>query len=71
MYGSYVHGIFDAPDVTKRIIAAILEDKGYDTDDIQSFNIEEYREKQYDALADIIRSSMDMKKIYEIIDRGV
>ena len=31
----------------------------------------EYKEEQYDRLADLVRRSLDMKKVYEILDQGV
>ena len=31
---------------------------------------EAYRQQQYDKLADIIRENMDMKAIYEILEKG-
>ena len=71
VYGSYVHGIFDAPDVAKSIVMSLFREKGLDYKQIKAFNIEEYKQKQYDILADAIRSSMDMNKIYEIIDKGI
>jgi adenosylcobyric acid synthase len=36
-----------------------------------SENNEEYRQAQYDLLADIVRSSVDMPYIYEILEKGV
>ena len=29
-----------------------------------------YKEEQYDRLADIIRESLDMERIYQIIEKG-
>ena len=31
----------------------------------------DYKERQYDLLADGVRRSLDLKKIYEIINRGI
>ena len=50
---------------------SLFREKGLDYQQIKAFNIEEYKQKQYDILADAIRSSMDMNKIYEIIDKGI
>ena len=30
-----------------------------------------YKEQEYDKLADLVRSSFDMKKIYEILEAGI
>lgn len=71
VYGSYVHGIFDAPEVAKKIVSIVLKEKGYDTSKVQAFQMKEYKEKQYDALADGIRKALDMEMVYDIIDKGV
>lgn len=71
VYGSYVHGIFDAPEVAKQIVAAILQEKGYDAEGVKAFQMKEYKEKQYDALADAVRNSLDMEKVYEIVEKGM
>ena len=58
IYGTYLHGIFDNERFTK-FFFDIKEEKQ------QSF--EQFKEEQYDKLADLIRNSLDMKKIYEIL----
>ena len=70
VWGSYVHGIFDRPAVLQVIVTALLENKGYAGDLVQAFDIESYKEKQYDLLADIIREHLDMEQIYQIIAEG-
>lgn len=71
VYGSYVHGIFDATDVARTIIMTLLKEKGYDCKNVKVFDIEEYKQKQYDILADAIRQSMDMERVYDILDKGM
>lgn len=65
IYGCYVHGIFDscAVEIAKRL----CEKKGIDTDKISEVNISEYKEKEYDKLADIVRASLDMEYIYGVM----
>ena len=67
VYGCYVHGIFDAPGCAKGFLSALLREKGYDPDHIRVLDWRAYKEEQYDKLADIIRSSLDMEAIYKII----
>ena len=67
VYGAYVHGIFDAPEAAKGFLTAILKKKGYDPDQIRVTDWKAHKEEQYDRLADIIRSSLDMEEIYKII----
>lgn len=71
VYGSYVHGIFDAPEVAKQIIATVLKEKGLDASQVQSFQMKEYKEKQYDALADAVRLNLNMEEIYKIMEQGI
>ena len=71
VYGSYIHGIFDAPDVAKQIVATLLQEKGCDPEGVKAFEMKEYKEKQYDTLADVIRASLDMEKVYDIVEKGI
>ena len=70
VYGCYVHGIFDAPGCAKGFLGALLKQKGYDPSEIQVTDWRAYKEEQYDKLADIIRESLDMERIYQIIEKG-
>ena len=38
--------------------------------DVEAKDLKAYKESQYDLLADIIRENLDMKRIYEIIEKG-
>lgn len=65
--GSYIHGIFDSPDIANTLVRLLMDKKGLESDDLEKFDIKKYKESQYDILADAVRSSIDMKKIYEIV----
>ncbi len=71
VYGSYVHGIFDAPGITDTILRVICQEKGIDFDSLGTFDMKQYKEIQYDKLADAVRSGLDMDYIYKIINREV
>ena len=71
VYGSYVHGLFDAPGVSDGILRAVCRQKGMDFDALRSFNAAQYKERQYDILADAVRSGLDMELIYRIVNRLV
>lgn len=70
VYGCYVHGIFDTPQAAKGFVSAILKKKGYDPEQIRVTDWKTHKEEQYDRLADIIRSSLDMEAVYKIIEKG-
>lgn len=58
-WGSYIHGILDNPVVIGSILEPYLDEK-----ETSTFNLQEFKETQYDALADHIRKHVDMEKIY-------
>lgn len=70
VYGSYVHGIFDREEVAKTVVSALLKNKGLSDEDVKAVNLKEYKEQQYDLLADGIRKNVDMKLIYAILEQG-
>lgn len=70
VYGCYIHGIFDGGEVVARLVKAVLASKGMEVSDIRVMDRRQYKEEQYDRLADIIRENLDMKRIYEIIEKG-
>ena len=71
VYGSYIHGIFDAPGISDAVLKAICEKKGIDFDALETFDVREYKERQYDILADAVRSGLDMDYVYRILNREV
>lgn len=71
VYGSYVHGIFDAPGITDGILLALCQQKGISFDLLGTFDLCAYKERQYDALADAVRGGMDMELVYRVLNREV
>ncbi|MCD8039760.1 MAG: cobyric acid synthase [Lachnospiraceae bacterium] len=67
VYGTYVHGIFDEGGAAAAIVEALLEKKGLRMEAGAAYDADEYRQHQYDLLAEGIRSSMDMDMLYRII----
>ena len=71
VYGSYVHGIFDAQEVVNAVVKALAEKKGIDPAGLAQMDYAAYKETQYDKMADILRKYLDMEQIYRILDEGV
>lgn len=71
VYGSYIHGIFDAPGVTDCILKAVCRQRGIDFEALGTFDVTAYKERQYDLLADAVREGLDMDLIYRIVNRQV
>ena len=70
VYGSYVHGIFDKEEVAKKIVEAIGAKKGIDVSEMNSVDFTQFKENQYDLLAQGLREHLDMEKIYKILEAG-
>lgn len=68
--GSYLHGLFDTEGFAEAMIRKLMADKGMDFGD-WSFDLAAHKEQEYDKLADLVRRSFDMKKIYEILEEGI
>ncbi len=71
VYGSYVHGVFDAPGIADEILRALCRIKGVDFAALGTFDVTAYKERQYDLLADTVRNNMDMDLVYRVLRREV
>ena len=69
VYGSYIHGIFDAPGVADTVLKALCQYRGIDAGALESFDPAQYKEWQYDALAQAVREGLDMDLVYRILNR--
>lgn len=65
--GTYLHGIFDEEDFRTAFVRLLCDRAGIDYEAPARISYGEYRQMQYDKLADILRESLDMDRIYEII----
>ena len=71
VYGTYIHGIFDAPGIADAILGALCRRKGLSPDILTSFDPAAYKERQYDLLAQAVRENLDMDLVYRILNREV
>lgn len=68
VFGTYIHGIFDSVAFARGFVNNLRKRKGLSVLSInKDQDFKSYKEEQYDALAALLRESLDMKKIYEII----
>nr|MBR4279641.1 cobyric acid synthase [Clostridia bacterium] len=65
--GSYLHGLFDDGQLFAAIAAHIRKEKGIATENQTPVSFEEFREREFDRIADIVRASVDMDMIYRIV----
>ena len=64
--GTYIHGIFDNSEFTNHFLNEIRKIKGLDRTD-ENFSYSDYKNREYDKLAEVLRENLDIKKIYEIM----
>lgn len=67
VYGSYVHGLFDSREFVTGLVEALAEKKDIEINSDEVLDYKDFKETQYDYMADILREHLDMKGIYEIL----
>ncbi len=67
VYGAYIHGIFDEAEVSGQVVRSLLAGKGMDADGVLPVSRKDYKERQYDRLADVVRDGLDMERVYGIL----
>lgn len=68
VYGTYVHGIFDQGMIAAEIVRILAARKGVRIDAGQKMDYKAFKESQYDQLAEVLRESLDMDYIYQLLD---
>jgi adenosylcobyric acid synthase len=62
VFGTYLHGLFDNPNLRR----AWLRSLGWDAA-FSGLSMAEVREREYDRLAQQVRESLDMERVYQIV----
>ena len=62
--GTYIHGFLDNPSVIEYILKPFGQKSPYKGD---LEGLEEFKDRQYDLLADHVRKYVDVEKLYKII----
>lgn len=65
--GTYIHGIFDEVEFTRALLNGIRMRKGLEPIESEVKSFRQFKEREYDRLADMLRENMDIGKIYEIM----
>ena len=68
--GAYVHGLFDTEESAAALVNALLAAKGLEPS-AKTLNLREYKERQYDLLADVLEQNLDMGFVYRILEQGL
>lgn len=67
IYGTYVHGIFDQAGIAKAFIRALAKNKGITLPVCRIQDYREWKEHQYDKLANTLREYLNMEEIYGML----
>ncbi|WP_343209151.1 cobyric acid synthase [Anaerolentibacter hominis] len=69
--GTYLHGIFDSREFTERFLTIVCRHAGKKNvlGEITDFN--QFKEEEYDRLADLVRHNLDMDFVYQVLERGM
>lgn len=67
IYGTYIHGIFDSPQIARTVAEALAAAKGLCLEQAADMDYRAYREQQYDKLAESLREHLDMDAVYRIM----
>jgi len=68
IFATYIHGIFDNSKFTNDFLNIVRREKNMpEQKEIFSFN--EFKEKEYDKLAELLRKNLDMAEIYKIMEK--
>lgn len=69
VWGSYVHGIFDQGAFAQAFVSCLLRAKGLDSaGGVEDW--EDYKQRQYDVLAEGVRQALDLKAIYGMMEES-
>ena len=68
--GSYLHGIFDTGAFWRKIVNRVRAEKGMALAEGENLTMEQFRDREFDRLADIVRQNLDMDAVYTILRGG-
>lgn len=68
VFGTYIHGIFDNDGFRRHIINLIRAQKGWSPlADREIVTVTEQRDRDFNKLAEVVRNSMNIEKLYQIM----
>ena len=67
IYGTYIHGFFDRGEIAETVVRSLVGRKGIEYRGGDAVDHSEFREREFDRLAETLRSSLDMEYIYSIL----
>ena len=67
VYGTYIHGIFDRSEISSEIIKSLMESKGIEISHKDAIDMDKYKEKQYEILAENLEKAIDVDELLAIL----
>ena len=67
VFGTYLHGFFDCDGLRNAFVERLCRRKGIDPEGREVVNYEAFKEAQFAKLSAALRESLDMARIYEIL----
>ena len=64
VFGTYLHGLFDSGELTQALVKLLCAHKGISPKETRPASMAEYRQAQFDLLADGVRKALDMGAVY-------
>ena len=64
VFGTYLHGLFDTGELTEKLVEFLCKRKGIHPESAALIPMEQYRQQQFDRLADGVRSALDLDALY-------
>ena len=64
VFGTYLHGLFDSGELTQALVKLLCARKGISPRETRPTSMAEYRQTQFDLLADGVRKALDMDAVY-------
>jgi len=65
--GCYLHGLFDNGHLWQALVRRVQETKGLASGNSPVLTMEQLRERAFDQVADVVRNTVDMEAVYEIL----
>lgn len=67
IYGTYIHGIFDRSEISSEIVKTLMKTKGIEISQNDIIDMDKYKEKQYEILAQNLEKAIDVDKLLKIL----
>ncbi len=67
VYGTYIHGIFDKAEIVAALVGALAKKKDILLNQREWMDYRNFKETQYDKLADILSEYLDMEGVYGML----